>query len=224
MRIRVKHAKLGELVFLSQLDMVNTILQALRRAKIPFALSEGFNPKPKISYGLPLPVGAGSLAEYFDLVLETRISLGEIRERLSKQLPYLLEIRDIWEIPSSEPALQASVSAADYYIWLKTETPYSDGLMEEFLNQESWDFVDRRGRKKDLKELVIKLDYLGVKQGLVGFKITAAAGSKKNFRPADFCEILGKSAKGSIEPPGRILRCELYYGGEKEQLTPFSGG
>ncbi len=224
MRIRVKHLKLGELVFLSQLDMVNTILHALRRARIPFALSEGFSPKPKISYGLPLPVGAGSLAEYFDLILEKRMDLEEIREILSKQVPSLMGIRGIWEISPGVPALQAAVSAAEYYIWQKVSGSDIDNFVEKFSNQENWDYVDRKGRKKDLKELIFNFDYLGIKQGLAGFKITAAAGSKKNFRPADFCDLIRTNSKGKIEAPGRILRCELYSGGENEPLTPFSGG
>lgn len=224
MRIRVRHFKLGELVFLSQLDMVNTILHALRRARIPFALSEGFSPKPKISYGLPLPVGAGSLAEYFDLILEKRIDPEKARKMLDKQVPDLLGIRSVWEISGEEPALQAAVSAAEYYIWQKVSGSDIDNFVNNFLDQEKWDYVDSKGRKKDLKELMFNFDYLGIRQGLAGFKVTAAAGSKKNFRPADFCDLIRKNSEGKIQAPGRILRCELFSGGENEPLTPFSGG
>jgi len=224
MRIRVRHFKLGELVFLSQLDMVNTILHALRRARIPFALSEGFSPKPKISYGLPLPVGAGSLAEYFDLILEKRIDPEKARKMLDKQVPDLLGISSVWEISGEEPALQAAVSAAEYYIWQKVSGSDIDNFVNNFLDQEKWDYVDSKGRKKDLKELMFNFDYLGIRQGLAGFKVTAAAGSKKNFRPADFCDLIQKNSKGKIQTPGRILRCELFSGGENEPLTPFSGG
>jgi len=223
-KIRVRHRKLGPLVFLSQLDLLNTMLQALRRAGIPFALSEGFNPKPRISYGLPLPVGAGSLAEYFDLILKEVVAPGQLKEKLQAQLPEFLRVEKLWEIADREPAIQARVCAADYYIWMPVLDAGAQEHIEDFLVQKQWNFLDRRGREKDLKKLVWEIEFLKIKQGLAGFKITAAAGSRENLRPGDFCELIKKSAKGSIGSPGRILRCELYYRGSGGLLTPFSGG
>gem|GEM_PF-1381163 len=224
MRIRVKHLKLGKLVFLSQLDMVNTILNALRRAKIPFALSEGFSPKPKISYGLPLPVGAGSLGEYFDLILEKRVEPQKIKKSLGKQVPELLGIQDVWEVSLQEPSIQAQVSAADYYLWQKVSGQDFEVYLKDFFSKDRWEYKDRKGREKDIKKFLINFDYLGIKQGLTGFKIKAMAGSENNFRPSDFFEIIKKTTQGRIETPGRILRCELYHRGENGSLTPFSGG
>ena len=43
----------GELRFLSHLDLVRTFERALRRAHIPVALTEGFHPKPKLSFACP---------------------------------------------------------------------------------------------------------------------------------------------------------------------------
>ena len=58
----------GELRFLSHLDLVRTFERALRRP-IPAALTEGFHPKPKLSFACPLAVGITSQAEYGDVVL-----------------------------------------------------------------------------------------------------------------------------------------------------------
>ncbi|MCK7502832.1 MAG: DUF2344 domain-containing protein [Desulfobacterales bacterium] len=38
------------------------ILRALRRAGVPLDFSRGFNPKPKVSFGPPLPVGVAGEA------------------------------------------------------------------------------------------------------------------------------------------------------------------
>ena len=59
----------GELRFLSHLDLVRTFERALRRAHIPVALTEGFHPKPKLSFACPLAVGITSQAEYGDVCL-----------------------------------------------------------------------------------------------------------------------------------------------------------
>ena len=224
MKIRVKHVKLGKLIFLSHLDMVLTVLRAIRRAEIPFSMTSGFSPKPKISYGLPLPVGAGSLSEYFDLKLKEYVPVSEIKERLIREFPSSLRVENIWEIDEKKPSVQAQVSAAKYYLWLKQRED-SELHLEDIFQGEKWLFVDRKGREKDLKSLIIDLEPLGVRQGLFGLKLFAQAGSRGNLRPGDFCEWLSQKSEGKIQLPGRILRTELYYGEPKKDfLTPFSGG
>ena len=42
-------------------------MRAVRRAKLPVAYSEGFSPRPRIAFGLALPTGAESIAEYLDI-------------------------------------------------------------------------------------------------------------------------------------------------------------
>jgi hypothetical protein len=49
------------------LDMIKLFEKAIRRAALPVALSQGFNPRPKMSIALPLPVGVSSDGEYMEL-------------------------------------------------------------------------------------------------------------------------------------------------------------
>jgi len=69
MRIRAAYRVGEDLKFLGNLDMLNLMGRALRRADVPFALSEGFNPHIKLSLGTVLPVGVWGENEYFDLEL-----------------------------------------------------------------------------------------------------------------------------------------------------------
>ncbi|WP_258189068.1 DUF2344 domain-containing protein [Candidatus Hakubella thermalkaliphila] len=41
----------------------------VRRAALPILYSQGFNPRPQISFGPPPPVGVESEGEYADLML-----------------------------------------------------------------------------------------------------------------------------------------------------------
>src|SRR5512137_701845 len=50
-RVRIRYAKLGRLVALSHLETMHSLLRAFRRAGQPMAFSQGYHPKPKISYG-----------------------------------------------------------------------------------------------------------------------------------------------------------------------------
>ena len=69
-RIRFRFAKLGKIRFTSQRDVARMWERALRRAGLPLAYTEGFSPRPQLSFGLALPTGCESLAEYLDVALD----------------------------------------------------------------------------------------------------------------------------------------------------------
>lgn len=73
-RLRVKYRITDRLAYLSHLETVRSMERVVRRAGLPFAITEGFNPHMKIAFGPALPVGAGSRSEYFDLRLREYVS------------------------------------------------------------------------------------------------------------------------------------------------------
>lgn len=73
-RLRVKYQITGRLAYLSHLETVRSMERVVRRARLPFAITEGFNPHMKIAFGPALPVGAGSNSEYFDVRLREYVS------------------------------------------------------------------------------------------------------------------------------------------------------
>jgi hypothetical protein len=75
--LRLRYSKLGKVRFTSQRDMARMWERALRRSGLPVAWSEGFSPRPLLSFGLALPTGAESLGEYVDVRLD---SLGPVPE------------------------------------------------------------------------------------------------------------------------------------------------
>ena len=48
--VRIKFKKLGKLQYISHLDMVRTMNKIIVRAKLPLYYTEGFNPKPKMTF------------------------------------------------------------------------------------------------------------------------------------------------------------------------------
>ena len=67
--MRIKYVKRGRLAFLSHLETIRSMERIIRRAQLPYAVTEGFNPHMKVSFGPALPVGAASECEYLDLRL-----------------------------------------------------------------------------------------------------------------------------------------------------------
>lgn len=70
MRLRICFSKIGKIRFTSHRDTARIWERGLRRAGLPVAYSEGFTPRPRISFGLALPTGYESEAEYLDVELD----------------------------------------------------------------------------------------------------------------------------------------------------------
>ena len=66
MKLRLRYAKRGKVRFTSHRDTARIWERAMRRAGVPVATSAGFTPRPRLSFGLALPTGAESVAEYLD--------------------------------------------------------------------------------------------------------------------------------------------------------------
>ena len=80
--LRVKYAKRGRLAYLSHLETVRSMERVIRRAQLPYAITEGFNPHMKVAFGPALPVGAGSESEYLDLRMKDYVPAEEALARM----------------------------------------------------------------------------------------------------------------------------------------------
>ena len=69
LNLRIKFKKVGNLQYISHLDLVRTINKIIVRAGFPLRYTEGFNPKPKMVFAAPLSIGTESLAEFLDVRL-----------------------------------------------------------------------------------------------------------------------------------------------------------
>src|SRR4030066_366198 len=61
-RIRFKFYKKDEFKYLSHLDISRIMIRAIRRAELEIKYSQGYNPKPKIGFSPPTPLGVESMA------------------------------------------------------------------------------------------------------------------------------------------------------------------
>jgi radical SAM family uncharacterized protein len=109
---RMRFAKVGRAAFLGHLDLVRLLARTFRRADLPLAMTRGFNPKPRLSFGPALGLGVPSLGEVMDVDLEhvvpgipswdipddaerVELSTDEVRDRISAALPAGIEIASV---------------------------------------------------------------------------------------------------------------------------------
>ncbi|MFQ5647412.1 MAG: TIGR03960 family B12-binding radical SAM protein, partial [bacterium] len=91
-KIRLQYQKMGNIRFVSHLDLINAFNRALRRAGIQVAYSQGFHPHPRISFCLPLSLGVESVCELCDIHLSEYISPEDFVKLLNQTLPEGLKV------------------------------------------------------------------------------------------------------------------------------------
>jgi radical SAM family uncharacterized protein/radical SAM-linked protein len=101
---RIQFAKVGRAAFLGHLDLVRLLARSFRRADLPLAVTRGFSPKPRVSFGPALGLGVPSLGELMDVDLEhtvpgkrlweiadgddrSELAADEVRDRLASVCP-----------------------------------------------------------------------------------------------------------------------------------------
>jgi radical SAM-linked protein len=94
----------------------------LRRARLPVASTEGFNPRPKVHFGLALPTGHESLGEYLDVDFRpdeaATVDVEALPERLTPLLPIGLDVETAAVIERSGLSLQEAVISCSWRIGL----------------------------------------------------------------------------------------------------------
>jgi radical SAM-linked protein len=149
MRLRVEYSVGPDLKFLANLDMMHLMERALRRAEIPYHLSEGFNPHIRLSMGTILPVGVWGQHEYFDLEL-AEMELQEFIYRMNKSLPPAMTIQDCQWIEDNTPSLMKVVNAADYTFIFKTGMDLQ-AMITDLLSRDTL-LVQSRGKNKNVQK------------------------------------------------------------------------
>ena len=145
MRMIAEFEKMGRMSWFSHLDLQNTMQRALRRAQLPVAYSQGFNPHVLTSFATALSVGCQSRGEVMEVEMAGEISPEEFAEKLNACLPDGLKVRRCASVPDSAPALMAKVAEAGYDI----TAPDADltQAVEAFLNAEEV-MVEKRSKTK----------------------------------------------------------------------------
>ena len=110
--VRIKFRKVGNLQYISHLDLQRTLHRILVRAGIPMWYTQGFNPHAKIVFSTPLSVGAQSECELVDIRIDREISCERIKDLLNNEVTEELQILDVY-IPTTK---FSDVMWADYTI------------------------------------------------------------------------------------------------------------
>ena len=147
-KLRVTYGKTGRLAMLSHLEITHALERMVRRANLPFALSNGFSPHMKIAFGGALPVGIGGAQEIFDLTLDDYVAPAKALEALQKAAPADL-------MPTAAEYIEPSAKAASVAYPASVYEAQFDGPIGSVRWPDTIE-VTRKGKQKTL----VVSDYL----------------------------------------------------------------
>lgn len=99
--VRIRFRKVGDLQYISHLDLQRTVHRIISRAGIPVWYTKGFNPHMKIVFSVPLSIGMQSECEMLDIRVEREISCDEIKDLLNHEVTDEMRILDVY-VPNTK--------------------------------------------------------------------------------------------------------------------------
>jgi radical SAM-linked protein len=224
MKLRLRYGKLGKVRFVSHRDGARLWERALRRVDLPVAYTEGFTPRPKLGFGLALPTGAESRAEYIDidLVEGAAVDPGDRRlaDELSGALPDGIDVALIAQRDPASGSLQEDVTSTTWELsGAGIEPDLLDEAADRLLAADEV-LVDRvrKGRSNvdDVRPLIVSLGADATHTRLVAELVTIG----RALRPAE----LATAAFPGIDAVGvRVLRTHQWidHEGDKREVLPL---
>jgi radical SAM-linked protein len=130
-----------------------------RRADLPLGRSEGFHPKARMTFPLPLAVGIAGDDEVMEFELAEELTAEEITQRLAPQLPGGLALHSVELLPPG--AKKVRVTSASYAVPIPASQ--ESGLeqrIDRLLAQSACSIDRSHGRSSvDIRPLLESLAY-----------------------------------------------------------------
>lgn len=218
-RIRLRWQKHAPVRFTSHLDCMRAFERAFRRADIPTAYTEGFNPHMRIAFGPPLPLGLVSEDEYLDLQLES-VFTDRHFQRLRGCLPRGFEVTGYQPVYNTSQSLVELLNRADYHAVL--DYPVRDAHQRVTTFQESPEYLVERKKKSTLSD--IKPSVVALSSEHSGehheYRFTLKLGEAHAARPVEII-----SALSGLDLPSSAMalttRLKLYAARGGRVLSPL---
>jgi radical SAM-linked protein len=184
-RARIRFRKQGDLRLIGHRDLVRLLERLFRRAGLRLAMSEGFHPKPRMSFPSALALGIEGLDEVMELELAEPATAEALHAQLTRHAVPGLGFAAVEILPPGTrkaqlrsttyqlPVPDDRRAAADRAVRLLGE---SSGSATETLNSQA-DFVRQ------------SLDEIRLEEGFVRFRLRA--GRQRSAGPRDVLAALG---------------------------------
>lgn len=151
MKKRVYFDKYGEMKFISHLDLLRFFERLFNKAEIPVKYSEGFHPRPKMSFGSPISLGTEAYNEIMNFETDVEISNEEVVKRLNESAVLGFKVNKVEEVPRKSSIMEEFTNML-YTVEGSQED--MDKLEELFNRNEILEVREKKGKivTRNLKE------------------------------------------------------------------------
>jgi radical SAM-linked protein len=224
--IRFRFSRREELKYIAHLDMLRVFERALKRCDLPVSHTQGFNPRMKMVFGLPIALGLTSEGEYADIEMVIPVDPMFFMQKLNDNLPPGVRILDAAAIKGTEN-IMGQIAAARYEIIFLPVNAIARSEMNERIQQLlSADHlpVMKKGKKGwneiDIRPFVYtvtaaKLDH---RQWIIEAFLNA--GAKDNIRPELLMEAFHNLTRFEYSLKS-LHRKELYASYDNKWVSPL---
>ena len=217
-KYRAEITKGEEIRYISHLDYAGVMERAIRRAKLPAAYSEGFNPHIKIAFASALSLGVVSDAEYMDFELTKPLCQPEVFDRLSQALPPGVKLLRLKEVPEPKPckgkkhkALMAEVQEAEYELYVPLTGDWQAAVHAvELYNKAAEAVVHRVTPKTDklieTKQYMLKPVRLSMSGDLLKLYMDIAITQSGSVKPGEILKLLLTEYHLPVDEPKALIK------------------
>lgn len=221
-----------ELRFLGHLDFLRTLERAIMRSGIPVAYSEGFNPHMRIALDAALGVGVAADPIYLDIRLDGDMPLGEVRERLEKELLRGICIKHIVEADLSWPKLinflNEDVYEAEGPLSGPCDPEAAQEAIRRFNSLDSFLYervTPKKVRSMDVIPMLTEPLSVRIEKDRAYLSFALVRSSTGTVQPKDLWKLLAESfhlpwTSGEFV----CTRCGVYHRENGVRQTPFDAG
>ncbi len=198
-KVAIKLSRGDEVKYISHLDMMRSFEFALRRGEIPISYSEGFNPRPKMSFGSAVGVGVTSDDERIALDLSADMPADELRDRLNAALPLGIRVNDAVPVQEGVKSPIASLNASRFQVTAlvgeNCDRKTLDAGVQHVLDSPELKVTkvsEKKGaRVVDIRPNLISAAVLSFEGETAVIEIAVKLGDAGGARPQDFMQALG---------------------------------
>lgn len=197
-RVRIRFSKQGNLRLIGHRDLMRCFERWFRRAGLPLARSEGFHPKPRLSFPLALALGVEGTDEVMEVELAEPRAAEAVANQLAAHAPPGLAARCVESLPPGSK--KARPRSATYHARIEPFDRAALGArVERFLAAPS-----RRPRSPDAGPVDVRADVEAIELDDDGLSMRLTADGARRASPRDVLAALG--IEPSPEAPIRLTR------------------
>ena len=225
-RYVLRFCKLGNMRFLSHLDLGRLFKRAIRKAGVKIAFSNGYNPHELINIVQPLSLGYESEGDYLEIDTLIPYDPAELAESLCQVLPEGIRFTACREEERTSKNLSFYTQRALYEAIFPLSAEDSEKPdISGFLAQDRIIIIkrDKKTKKpveKDIKNWIYSFDIISIENGLCKTDMSLRCASNETANPGKLLESFFKYCGiGTAFEDCRITRKDILALDKEEKLV-----